>query len=102
MKLERRYRKQCVNCRRVALPFNPRCAKHREINRKRSRKWRLAHPRARWKLKVVWRRLGRCDICPQHRKLTNHKKHCNPCLRRFSRNSKIRLAKLKEVWEGKA
>ena len=36
----------------------------------------------------MWREQGRCDMCPEHRKLTGPERHCTQCLTRFSRNSR--------------
>lgn len=69
----------------AADPGGIRCVAHKEENRKRARAWRRAHPCARAALKAVWRAQGRCDICPEHRKLAGRALHCRPCLRMFRR-----------------
>jgi hypothetical protein len=74
---------RCMNCDRKAVPGNMRCQVHININAARSMAWRLAHPRARSQAKALIRAQGRCDICPEHRPLTNGKLHCDPCLERF-------------------
>ncbi len=74
---------RCMNCKRAAVPGNMRCQVHIEINRQRSLAWRMKNPTVRAEEKQVYRDQGRCELCPEHRKMAKGKLHCNPCLERF-------------------
>jgi hypothetical protein len=79
----RRKQKKCCYCEKNAFNGSLRCETHTEINKAKCKAWMKQHPERYEEYtkprKEAFKALGKCHLCPQHRKLEPGYVRCLTC-----------------------